>query len=158
MGLALGTGELFHQGAHLPHLCLGRAASASASYGLTLWAEPGGHCWGCSHIGLAPILQPFKLFVLQELFALQVPSLCPWGGAGTAVPSDSGHLMGLWLSRAVQFSQGHGISCRQHLSAGAWSLARKPLCPLQALLGVTSLGTAPQPCQLPSRAPEALPH
>lgn len=65
-----------------PHLCLGRAASASASYGLTLWAESGGHCWGCSHIGLAPILQPFKLFVLQELFALQVPSLCPWGGAG----------------------------------------------------------------------------
>lgn len=62
------------------------------------------------------MLQPFKLFVLQELFALQVSSLCPWGGPGTAVPSDLGHLMGLWLSKAVQFSQGHGTSCKQHLS------------------------------------------
>lgn len=31
-----------------------------------------------------------------------------------------------------------------------WPPARQPLCPLQALLGVTSLGTAPQPCQHPA--------
>lgn len=78
MGLALGTGELFHRATptRLPWqscFCLDQ-----------LWAEPGGCCWGCSYFGLPPLLQAFKLFVLQELFALQIPSLCPWGGTGTA--------------------------------------------------------------------------
>lgn len=106
MGLALGKENSSTRVA--PHLCLGRAASALASCRLTLWAEPGGCCWWCSHLGLPPMLQPFKLFVLQELFVLQAPSRCLWGGLGTA----------------MQFSQGHSTSSRQHLSVVPLALCK----------------------------------
>lgn len=146
-GHGSGTGDMRTLPPGYPHTsALEELPSVLASCGLTLWAEPGGCCWGCSHLGLPPMLQPFKLFVLQELSALQAPSLCPWGGLGTA----------------VQSSQGHGTFSRQHLSVLPLALCKAASLPTAGLswchLPGDSSTTVPTPCFPPPRAPGALPH